>query len=89
MKTTSRRCSAATKTDAKIKIAKNYGKKKIDTDFSGLNGMIKLMNLMMGIEDKPRKSKADKIAVIYAVGPIMTGKSQSDLFGGETMGSTR
>ncbi len=79
---------AAENKDAKIKIAMNYGKKKIDTDFSGLNGMITLMNLMMGIEDKPRKSKSDKIAVINAVGPIMTGKSQSDLFGSETMGST-
>ncbi|MFO0918870.1 MAG: signal peptide peptidase SppA [Planctomycetaceae bacterium] len=71
-----------------IKIAMKYGKKKLDADFSGLNGMINLMNLMMGLDQKPRKSKADKIAVINAVGPIMTGTSQSELFGGEVMGST-
>lgn len=77
----------AEKKEADVKIVMNYGKKKIDTDFSGLNGMITFMNLVMGIEDKPRKSKADKIAIINAIGPIMSGKSQSDLFGGEVMGS--
>lgn len=73
---------------AEVKIAMRYGKKRLDADLSGLNGMITMMNLLMGIEDKPRKSKADKIAIINAVGPIMTGSSQSDLFGGEVMGST-
>jgi len=74
--------------EAEVKFVMSYGKKKLDTDFSGLNGMITLMNMMMGIEDQPRKSKADKIAIINAVGPIMTGSSQSDMFGGEVMGST-
>lgn len=74
--------------DVEVKIVLNYGKKKLDADMSGLNGLITLMNLMMGIDDKPRKTKADKIAVINAVGPIMTGSSQSDLFGEEIMGST-
>lgn len=71
-----------------VKVAMNYGKKKMDTDLSGLNGMITLMNLMMGVDDKPRKTKADKIAIINAIGPIMTGSSQSDFLSGEVMGST-
>jgi protease-4 len=74
--------------NAAVKVLLNYGKRKLDTDFSGLNGFIALMNLMLGIDDKPRKSKVDKIAVISAVGPIMTGNSQADLFGSEIVGST-
>lgn len=71
----------------KIKWQRRYGKKKIDTDFSGFGGMVKMMELMMGIEQPQRKTSNPKIAVIYAVGPINTGRSQSGGLGGETMGS--
>jgi protease-4 len=70
------------------KIVRAYGKKKLDTDFSGITGMLKMMNLMMGIEPRTRVSKAPKIAVIYANGIIMPGKSTSDLLGTQVMGST-
>jgi protease-4 len=73
--------------DAEVKFAKGYAKKKLDTDFSGITGMAKMMNLMMGVEPAQRKSTAPKIAIINAVGPIMTGNSQADFFGDETMGS--
>ena len=74
--------------DAEVKITKTYGKKKIDTDFSGFTGMAKMMNMLMGIEPASRKSSSPKIAVISAVGPIMSGTSQGDFFGEESMGST-
>jgi protease-4 len=74
--------------DAEIKIVKGYGKKKIDTDFSGIAGMAKMMNLMMGVEPTQRKSSSPKIAIINAVGPIMSGSSKADFFGDESMGST-
>jgi protease IV len=70
------------------KIVRSYGKKKMDTDFSGITGMMKMMNLMMGIEPRTRASKAPKIAVIYANGIIMPGKSATDLMGSQVMGST-
>ncbi len=74
---------------AEVKITKGYGKKKIDTDFSGFTGMAKMMNLMMGVEPTTRKSTAPKIAVINATGAIMSGASSTDMFFGEqTMGST-
>ena len=62
---------------------KNYGQKEVDTDFSGPMGFFKLMQAMMGgtVIDQPGRGK--KIAVVYAVGPIMTGKSESDPFGGK------
>ncbi len=74
--------------DAEVKFAKGYGKKKLDTDFSGITGMAKMMNLMMGAEPTTRKSTAPKIAIINAVGPIMSGNSKADFFGDESMGST-
>ena len=70
------------------KIVSGYGKDKLDTDFSGITGMMKMMNMMMGIEPQTRETKAPKIAVIYATGMIMPGSSATDLLGSEVMGST-
>jgi protease IV len=67
---------------------KNYGKKEVDTDFSGPMGFFKLMQAMMGGESSTSERKGKKIAVVYALGPIMTGKSEGGFMGGETMGST-
>ncbi len=67
---------------------KNYGQKEVDTDFSGPMGAFKLMQAMMGGGASSRQAKGKKIAVVYAVGPISTGKSESSPFGGETMGSS-
>ncbi len=69
------------------KLVPKYGKKKIDTDFSGFGGMVKMMNLMMGIEPRQPKSKNPVIAVVHVSGAIMTGKSSADLFGDEVVGS--
>jgi protease-4 len=66
----------------------NYGQKKVDTDFSGPMGFIKLMQAMMGGNSSSKRDTGKKIAVVYALGPITSGKSQADPFGSETMGST-
>jgi protease-4 len=66
---------------------RNYGQKKVDTDFSGPMGFIKLMQMMMGGDGSSKRDHGKKIAVVYAVGPINTGKSKSDPFGSEVMGS--
>lgn len=66
----------------------NYGKQKVDTDFSGPTGILKLIKMMSG-SSSSSKSSGKKIAVVYAVGAIMTGESETDLFGeSSTMGST-
>ena len=62
-----------------LKIVRNYGRKKVDTDFSGMTGMFKFIELLTGGESKGRTTKQKKIAVVYAVGAIMTGRSQADL----------
>ena len=71
-----------------VEIVTDYKKKRIDTDFSGISGMMKLLELFMGGKPSEAAGKKQKIAVVYAVGPIMEGKSQSDFFGASTIGST-
>ncbi len=71
-----------------IEIVTDYKKRKVNTDFSGITGMIKMMELMMGGRPSRSGSKQKKIAVVYAVGPIIEGKSMSDIFGGSAIGST-
>jgi protease-4 len=67
---------------------KNYGQKKVDADFSGPMGFLKLMQAMMGGDEASHRDHGQKIAVVYAVGSITTGKSKSDALGDSTMGST-
>ncbi len=73
---------------AKVKFKKKYGKKRIDLDFSGFGGMMKFMNLIMGVESGGRKGNGNKIAIIHATGMITSGKSAESMFGGgSTLGS--
>jgi protease-4 len=73
--------------DKKIKITRKYGKKKLE-DYSGLAGMIKMIDLLMDVDRPKRKTTNPKLAVINAIGPIMSGTSSSDMFSGEsTIGS--
>ncbi len=68
----------------KATITRNYGKAKSeDIDFSSISGMMKLLS-----PPKVKKSKAPKVAVIYASGVIVTGKGGMSLLGGEACGST-
>ncbi len=70
-----------------VKVARNFGKKKVRTDFSGLEGFIELMNLIAGTQSDDRGGAGAKIAVVYCQGAIMPGKSQQGLFSGAIMGS--
>lgn len=71
-----------------VKFDKKYGKKKADTDFSGLAGMIKMMEMLTGTEQPKRKNSNPKLAILYASGMITSGKNSTDFLSGEsTMGS--
>ncbi len=67
---------------------KNYGKKEVDTDFSGPMGFLKLMQAMLGGGSSSSDGHGKKIAIVYAVGPITSGKSKTDMFGDQSMGSS-
>ena len=71
-----------------INLVTDYKKTRMEADFSGITGMMKLMELVLGGKPSQTVSKKQKIAVVYAVGPIMPGKSLTDIFGSSTVGST-
>ena len=73
--------------DSEFVLVEKYGRKKVDTNFDGFSGLIKMMNLMMGVEPGQKKSEKPQIAVIYASGPIMPGRGTSGPFGDEMIGS--
>jgi protease-4 len=50
-------------------------------------GMIKLFQSLMGTSTSGDAKKGPKLALVYAVGGITSGKSESSGFGSETMGS--
>lgn len=72
----------------KIKLVTDYKKKKVDTDFSGITGMMKLVELLIGGKPAKATGKKPKIAVIHAVGMIIEGKSATNIFGTRAVGST-
>ena len=68
-----------------IKLVKDYGRDKSkELDLSNPFNLFKLFS--------PPKTtvgtKKDRIAIIYAVGPIVTGKGGSSILGGSVVGST-
>ena len=71
-----------------VNVVTNYKVKKIEADFSGFSGMMKLIELMTGGKPAEAPSKKPKIAVVYAVGEIMEGKSETGAFGASSLGST-
>ncbi len=71
-----------------VKLDPKYGKPKVDTDFSGLAGFMKMMQALSGESAKKPESKLPKVALIYASGAITTGKSSGESILGEaSMGS--
>ncbi len=68
----------------RAKVVKNYGgAESQNIDFSNPFAILKLL-----ATPKTTSSTKPKIAVVYATGVIMTGKSTLSLLGGETCGST-
>lgn len=67
----------------KLNLVKNYAKPKSADEENPFALLAKLMS-----PPKKSSSKKPKIAVIYAVGGIETGKGGGGLFGGNSVGST-
>ncbi|MGD9720260.1 MAG: signal peptide peptidase SppA [Pirellulales bacterium] len=65
---------------------RGYGREQSGAELGGMAGMMKFMEMLMGGDAKARSSSNDKIAVVYIVGPIMTGESAMSFFGGSTVG---
>jgi len=73
--------------DREVEIVANYGRIPVDVDFSGMLGMVKMFEMLLGNEPTVRAGRGKKVAVVYAVGAIMSGESSASLFGESTLGS--
>ena len=69
------------------KLVRDYGKRDVDTDFSGLTGLMKLVEVFSGAPSGSRVSTAGKVAVIHVRGEIVEGKGSVGMLGGEAAGS--
>ncbi|MEI8376234.1 MAG: signal peptide peptidase SppA [Planctomycetota bacterium] len=72
----------------RVEIETAYKKKRVDADFSGIGGFVKLMEVFSGGRKSEKSGNKQKIAVVYAVGEITEGKSRNGLFSGSSLGST-
>lgn len=71
---------------SELKVIKDYGKAKADDiDFSSPLAIFKLLS---PARPAASTSKKDKIALIYAIGAIVDGRSSKSLFDGSSVGST-
>jgi len=69
------------------KIARDYAEQKIDNDFSGIGGLVKLVELLSGQKQAAATGKDKQIAIVYLTGEIKEGKGRDDLLGGGSAGS--
>jgi protease IV len=69
------------------KVARDYAEKKFDQDFSGMGGLVKLMELLSGQKQAAPAGRHKRIAVVHVTGQIREGKSADDLVMGGAAGS--
>jgi protease-4 len=70
----------------RIKVLKSYGRKSVELDAQNPFAVFRLIMEAFSPPQK-RASSSPKIAIVYASGPILSGKSQASPFGGATCGS--
>jgi protease-4 len=69
------------------KIARDYGRRKIDEDFSGIGGLVKLMELLSARDGNAPSGAGKRIAVVHVTGEIREGRGRDDLLAGGAAGS--
>lgn len=68
-------------------VARNYAAKEVDNDFSGIGGMVKLLEMFSGSGKKSAKSRDKRVAIVHLTGEIREGKGAEGLLGGGSGGS--
>lgn len=71
----------------KPKLARDYAERKMDDDFTGIGGLVKLMELFSGQQQAGPAGKGRRIAIVHVAGEIREGKSSDELLMGGAAGS--
>jgi protease-4 len=69
------------------KVARDYAERKMDDDFSGLGGLVKLVEMLSGQKQDRPAGKGKQIAIVHLTGEIREGKGKDDLLGGAAAGA--
>jgi protease IV len=69
------------------KVARDYAEQKMDNDFSGVGGLVKLVELLSGQKQAAAAGKDKQVAIIYLTGEIKEGKGKDELLAGGSAGS--
>jgi protease-4 len=69
------------------KVARDYAEQKVDNDFSGIGGLVKLVELLSGQKQAASAGKDKTIAIVHVTGEIKEGDGRDDLLGGGSAGS--
>jgi protease-4 len=69
------------------KVVRDYAERKMDDDFSGLGGLVKLVEMLSGQKQDRPAGKGKRIAIVHLTGEIREGKGKDDLLGGAAAGS--
>jgi len=69
------------------KLARDYAERKIDDDFSGLGGLVKLAEMLSGQKPAAAAGRGKRIAIVHVIGEIREGKGRDDLLGGAAAGA--
>lgn len=69
------------------KIARDYAERKMDNDFSGIGGLVKLVEMLSGQKQAAAAGKGKQVAIIHVAGEIAEGKGRDDLLAGGSAGS--
>ena len=69
------------------KLVRDYARRKIDDDFSGIGGLVKLMELISGQGQDAPSGGGKRIAIVHVTGEIREGRSRDELLAGGAAGS--
>ncbi len=69
------------------RLVRDYGERKLDKDFSGVGGLVKLVEMLSGQRQDKAGGKGKRVAVVHVSGAIQGGKGKDDLLGGGAAGS--
>ena len=69
------------------KLLRDYAAQKIDNDFSGIGGMVKLVEMLSGSRSKTAAGRGKQVAIIHLTGEIREGGGTEGLLGGGAPGS--
>jgi len=69
------------------RISRDYAEQKIDNDFSGIGGLVKLVELLSGQKPAAAAGKGKQVAIVHVAGEITQGKGKDDLFAGGSAGA--